>query len=128
MASAQKSVDIDGRLQPILNEIFEKCEKYEIDNNQKLFQLKNIDISNTLPLGENNTVLGMLTRDKDGKVDNIPINWSTMLDPEMLRAVAFHEFAHHFLDYLHICQDCNEVMAVTNKNNFDDASDWENQV
>ncbi len=127
-SNAQKSVDIDGRLQPILNEFFEECKKYDIDYHEKLFQLKNIDITNSLPLEEGNTVLGMVTRDAEGKVENILINWAAMLDPEMLKVVAFHEFAHHFLDYKHTCQDCNEIMAVTNTSYFEIARDWENQV
>ncbi|MBT8236144.1 MAG: hypothetical protein KJO04_08125, partial [Bacteroidia bacterium] len=45
-----------------------------------------------------------------------------------LKVVAFHEFAHHFLDYKHTCQDCNEIMAVTNTSYFNIARDWENQV
>lgn len=126
--NAQKSVDIDGRLQPILNEFFEECEKYGIDYNNKLFQLKNIDISNTLPLEEGNTVLGMVTRDSKGEVENILINWAAMLDPAILKVVAFHEFAHHFLDYKHTCQDCNEIMAVVNTSYFDIVNDWDNQV
>jgi hypothetical protein len=126
--AAQESVDIDGRLQTLLNQFFEECDKYDIDYNEKLFQLKSIDISNSLPLEENNTVLGMLTRDAEGSVENILINWAAMLDPEMLKVVAFHEFAHHFLDYKHTCQDCNEIMAVTNTSYFDIARDWDNQV
>lgn len=126
--SAQKSVNIDGRLQPLLNEFFEECERYNIEYNSKLFQLKIIDISHTLPLEEDNTVLGMVTRDENGMVEGILINWAAMLDPEMLRVIAFHEFAHHFLDYKHSCQDCNEIMAVTNTSYFDIARDWENQV
>lgn len=128
VSNAQKSVDIDGRLQPILNNFFEECEKYDIDYHKKLFQLKNIDITHSLPLEEGNTVLGMVTRDAEGNVENILINWAAMLDPEMLKVVAFHEFAHHFLDYQHTCQDCNEIMAVTNTSYFDIARDWENQV
>jgi len=126
--NAQKSVDIDGRLQPILNAFFEECKKYDIDYYEKLFQLKNIDISNDLPLEENNTVLGMLTRDDNDNVENILINWAAMLDPKILKVVAFHEFAHYFLDYKHTCQDCNEIMAVTNTSYFEIANDWENQV
>ena len=125
---AQDSVDIDGRLQPLLNDFFEHCKKYDIDYHDKLFQLKTIDISRDLPLAEENTVLGMITRDVDGKAENILINWASMLDPEILRVVAFHEFAHYFLDYKHTCQDCNEIMAVTNSSYFDIANDWENQV
>lgn len=125
---AQSSVDIDGRLQPILNDFFEQCEKYGIDYHEKLFQLKNIDISKDLPLQEENTVLGLVTRDENGNAENILINWAAMLDPEILKVVAFHEFAHHFLDYKHTCQDCNEIMAVTNTSYFDIANDWDNQV
>jgi len=126
--NAQKSVNIDGRLQPILNAFFEECKKYEIDYYEKLFQLKYIDISDDLPLKEENTVLGMLTRNDNGDVESILINWAAMLDPEILKVVAFHEFAHYFLDYKHTCQDCNEIMAVTNTSYFEIAKDWENQV
>lgn len=125
---AQNSVNIDGRLQPILDNFFEQCEKYGINYHEKLFQLKSIDISIDLPLEEENTVLGVVTRDEEGKAENILINWATMLDPEILKVVAFHEFAHHFLDYKHTCQDCNEIMAVTNTSYFDIANDWDNQV
>lgn len=125
---SQKSVDIDGRLQPILNEFIEECKKYGIDYNKKLFQLKKIDITDTLPLEENNTVLGMVTRDDTGEIDSILINWAAMLDPEILKVVAFHEFAHHFLDYKHTCQECNEIMAVVNTSYFDVANNWESQV
>ena len=124
----QKSVDIDGRLQPILNDFLEICKAYDIDTHDKLFQLKNIDVTNSLPLEEHNTVLGMVTRDDAGNVENILINWAAMLDPAILKVVAFHEFAHHFLDYQHTCQDCNEIMAVVNTSYFDIANDWDNQV
>jgi hypothetical protein len=125
---AQNSVDIDGRLQPLLTDFFEYCKKYNIDYHEKLFQLKNVDITNSLPLEEGNTVLGLVTRDADGEVENILINWVALLDPEILKVVAFHEFAHHFLDYKHSCQDCNEIMAVNNSSYFDIAKDWDNQV
>ncbi len=125
---SQNTVDIDGRLQPILNSFFEECEKYGIDYHEKLFQLKNVDITNTLPLEEENTVLGMITRDAQGDVENIMINWVAMLDPEILKVVAFHEFAHYFLDYKHSCHDCNEIMAETNISYFDIAKDWGKQV
>jgi len=125
---AQASVDIDGRLQPILTEFFEQCKKYDIEYHSKLFQLKNIDIVNHLPLEENNTVLGMVSRDEAGEIDNIFINWAALLDNEILKVVAFHEFAHHFLDYKHSCQDCEEIMAETNVSYFDIARDWDKQV
>lgn len=126
--NAQKSVDIDGRLQPLLNEFFAQCKKYEIDYHTKLFQLEKIDIVNTLPLAENATVLGKVQRNAAGEIKEILINWAALLDPEILKVVAFHEFAHHFLDYKHTCQDCNEIMAVTNKSYFDIARDWDNKV
>jgi hypothetical protein len=126
--SAQKKVDIDGRLQPILNEFLAECKKYGIDCDEKLFQLKKVDITNTLPLEEGNTVLGMVTRDANNNVDGILINWVAMIDPDMLKVIAFHEFAHHFLDYKHTCQECNEIMAVVNTSYFDVAYNWKTQV
>lgn len=125
---SQRSVDIDGRLQPLLDDFFEQCKKYGIDYHAKLFQLKSIDIVDNLPLEEKNTVLGKVSRNVSGEVDQILISWVAMLDSEILKVVAFHEFAHHFLNYKHTCQDCNEIMAVTNTSYFAIARDWENQV
>ena len=128
MLQAQDGVSIDGRLQPLLKEFFEQCDKYDISYYEKLFQLQAIDMVQDLPLEEGNTVLGMVSRDVSGNVDKILINWAAMLDPEILKVVAFHEFAHHFLDYKHTCQDCDEIMAVTNTSYFNIARDWDNQV
>lgn len=125
---AQETVDIDGRLQPLLNDFFEYCDTYQIEYHEKLFQLKNIDVTNSLPLEEGNTVMGMVTRDANGEIENILINWIALVDPEILKVVAFHEFAHHFLDYKHTCADCDEIMAVNNASYFNVARDWENQV
>jgi len=125
---AQNSVDIDGRLQPFLDDFFEQCKKYGIDYNTKLFQLKNIDIVDTLPIAEGATVLGKVERDETGDIVKISINWVATLDPEILKVVAFHEFAHHFLDYQHTCQDCNEIMAANNSSYFDIANDWDSQL
>lgn len=125
---SQETVDIDGRLQPILNEFFNDCDSYGIDYHDKLFQLKNIDLTNSLPLEEGNTVMGMVTRDSEGKIENILINWVAAVDPEILKIVAYHEFAHHFLDYKHTCADCDEIMAVNNASYFNVAQDWDNQV
>lgn len=125
---AQNSVAIDGRLQPHLNDFFEYCKEYDIEYHEKLFQLKEIDIVDTLPLGEKATVLGKVYRDDAGMVEGILINWAALIDPEITRVVAFHEFAHHFLDYKHTCQDCNEIMAVTNSSYFTIASEWDAQV
>lgn len=126
--SAQEEVRIDGRLQPVLDEFFEQCKKYDIPYHEKLFQLKNIDIVQDLPLAEENTVLGMVVRNETGVVKEIAISWAALLDPEILKVIAFHEFAHHFLDYKHTCQDCEEIMAVTNTSYFNIARDWDNQV
>lgn len=126
--SAQKTVDIDGRLQPLLNDFFDNCKKYGIPYNDKLFELSKIDIVDTLPLSENGSVLGKVERNANGDIESIIINWVVLLDEEILKVVAFHEFAHHFLDYKHTCQDCNEIMAVQNKSYFAVANDWENQV
>lgn len=124
----QTSVAIDGRLQPLLNEFFSYCDTYGIEYHEKLFQLKNIDITNNLPVEEGNTVMGMVTRDAQGQIENILINWVAGVDPEILKVVAFHEFAHHFLDYKHTCADCDEIMAVNNKSYFNVIRDWDNQV
>lgn len=126
--SAQNDVKIDGRLQPILNDFFNHCKTYNIDYHDKLFQLKEIDIVYDLPLEEKNTVLGVVLRDSEGQAERIVISWAALLDPAILKIVAFHEFAHHFLEYKHTCQDCNEIMAVTNTSYFDIAMDWDNQV
>jgi hypothetical protein len=128
VSNAQETVDIDGRLQPILDEFFMECDKYGIPYHQKLFQLKNIDITTSLPLEEGNTVMGMVKRNSDGAIENILVNWVASVDPEILKVVAFHEFAHHFLDYKHTCQECDEIMAVNNKSYFNVARDWDNQV
>ncbi|MEX0275471.1 MAG: hypothetical protein AB3N16_13945 [Flavobacteriaceae bacterium] len=127
-AKGQESVDIDGRLRPILTEFFNYCDHYGIDYHEKLFQLKSIDITNTLSLEEGNTVLGKVVRDSYGDIEHILVNWAATIDQEILRVVAFHEFAHHFLDYKHTCQDCNEIMAVNNSSYFNVVRDWDNQV
>ena len=126
--NAQENVTIDGRLQPLLKEFFAHCDTYGIDYHKKLFQLKNIDVTNNLPLEEGNTVMGMVTRDANKEIENILVSWIATVDPEILKVVAFHEFAHHFLDYKHTCQDCDEIMAVNNKSYFNVARDWDNQV
>ncbi|MFD2588954.1 hypothetical protein ACFSQJ_18660 [Croceitalea marina] len=126
--TSQETVDIDGRLQPLLNDFFRYCDTYGIEYHDKLFQLKNIDITNNLPVEEGNTVMGMVTRDKNGAIENILINWVALVDPEITKVVAFHEFAHHFLDYKHTCPDCDEIMAVNNSSYFNVVRDWDSQV
>ncbi|WP_299255955.1 hypothetical protein [uncultured Aquimarina sp.] len=126
---AQNNVQIDGRLKPHLDKFFEYCKEYNIEYYDKLFKLKNIDIVDTLSVSPRGSTLGMLTRDKNNKVENIVINWVALLDQEILKVVAFHEFAHYFLEYeKHICDDCGKIMAVVNSSYFDIAKDWNNQV
>lgn len=126
---AQNSVQIDGRLKPHLDKFFEYCKQYNIEYHDKLFELKNIDIVDTLTISQKGSTLGMLTRDKNGKVENIIINWITLLDDEILKVVAFHEFAHYFLDYKkHICHDCGQIMAAVNSSYFTIIKDWDEQV
>ncbi len=124
-----QDVSIDGRLQPLLNEFFQICEKYDIDYHDKLFKLESIDIVNTLTVSENSSTLGMLRRDEQGAVIAIDINWMAQLDPEILKVVAFHEFSHYFLEYAtHICNDCGHIMSVVNSSYFEIIRDWDNQL
>jgi len=125
---SQNEVQIDGRIQPILNDFFDYCKKYNVEYSDKLFQLESIQIVDTLPLDKYSTILGKVLRDDNGDINKIVFNWATLFDKEILRVVAFHEFAHHFLDYKHTCHDCNEIMAEVNTSYFDIARDWENQV
>ncbi len=126
---AQNDVQIDGRLKPHLDNFFDYCKEYKIDYYDKLFELKNIDVVDTLHLSPQASTLGMLTRDKNNNVENIVINWVALLDQEILKVVAFHEFAHYFLEYeKHICDDCGKIMAIVNTSYFDIVKDWDNQV
>ncbi len=126
--SAQ-NVSIDGRLQPLLNEFFELCKTYDIEYYDKLFQLESIDVVNTLTVSEKGSTLGMLRRDAAGKVVAIDINWMAQLDPEILKVVAFHEFAHYFLEYSkHVCDDCGRIMSVVNSSYFEIVRDWDNRI
>lgn len=127
-ANAQNEVYVDGKIKPILDSFFKYCDQYNIDYSEKFFQLESIEIVDTLPLSKYNTVLGKVLRDDKGNINKIVINWATLFDEEILKVVAFHEFAHHFLEYKHTCHDCNEIMAETNTSYFNIARDWENQV
>jgi len=126
--SAQE-VNIDDRLKPYLNDFFELCKSYNIEYRNKLLNLKNIVVVDTLETTSKAATLGMLQRDKAQNVENIVINWIAMLDPEILKVVAYHEFGHYFLEYdTHVCNDCGTIMSVVNSSYFDIASDWENQI
>lgn len=129
IATAQNDVKIDGRLKPHLDQFFKYCDEYNISYYDKLFKLKNIDVVDTLHLAPNTSTLGMVTRDKKNNIENIVINWVALLDDEILKIVAFHEFAHYFLEYeKHVCNDCGKIMAVVNSSYFDIVKDWDNQV
>lgn len=124
-----QNVKIDGRLQPLLAEFLEICTSYNIDTHDKLFKLNSIDIVNTLTVSENRSTLGMLRRNAQGDVEAIDISWMAQLDPEILRVVAFHEFAHYFLEYAaHVCDDCGHIMSVVNSSYFDIIRDWDQQI
>jgi len=84
---------------------------------------------NSLPVTEKGTTLGMLRRNDQGEVIAIDINWMAQIDPEILKVVAFHEFAHYFLNYSkHICDDCGKIMAVVNSSYFEIVRGWDNQI
>jgi len=70
----------------------------------------------------------MLVRDSNNKVEKIVFSWMTLLDKEILKVVAFHEFGHYFLGYKHTCQDCNTIMAAVNSSYFDIIKDWDYHV
>lgn len=124
-----QEVHIDGHLKPYLDDFFKLCDEYDIEYNEKLFALKKVAVVETLRTSPNGSTLGMLQRDENNKVENIVVNWVAMLDQEILKVVAFHEFGHYFLEYdKHVCKDCGIIMSVVNSSYFEIANDWENQV
>lgn len=124
-----QDVRIDQRLRPSLENFFELCESYNIEYRSKLHKLKSIAVVDTLETTSKAATLGMLQRDHAQHVENIVVNWIAMLDPEILKIVAFHEFGHYFLEYdEHVCNDCGTIMSVVNSSYFDIANDWENQI
>lgn len=128
-SSLGQEVHIDGRLKPYLDNFFELCNEYGIEYNDKLFALNKIAVVDTLRTSPNGSTLGMLQRDANDKVENIVVNWVAMLDEEILKVVAFHEFGHYFLEYHeHVCEDCGIIMSVVNSSYFEIANDWKNQV
>jgi hypothetical protein len=119
---------IDGLVQPILDDFLKICDTYKIDYHNKLFKLKQIAVVDSIGITPNGGTLGMLVRDKNNDVEKIIFSWVTLLDKEILKVVAFHEFGHYFLGYNHICDDCNKIMATQNTSYFDIILDWEAQV
>ena len=119
---------IDGLVQPILDDFLKLCDTYNIEYHEKLFKLKQIAVVDTIGITPNGGTLGMLVRNKNNDVEKIIFSWVTLLDKEILKVVAFHEFGHYFLGYKHVCEDCNKIMATQNTSYFDIILDWENQV
>ncbi len=118
----------DGLVQPYLDAFLKECKKYNIEFSEKLFSLKEIAIVDTLQVSTRGGTLGMLVRDRNNRVEKIVFSWMTLLDKEILKVVAFHEFGHYFLGYKHTCKDCNSIMAEVNTSYFNIVKDWENQV
>jgi len=127
-SSTLNTLKTDGLVQPYLDEFLKECKKYNIEFTEKLFSLKEITIVDTLQVSSKSGTLGMLVRDKKNKVEKIIFSWMTLLDKEILKVVAFHEFGHYFLGYKHICKDCNSIMAEVNTSYFNIVRDWDNQV
>ncbi len=129
LSVSAQNVTVDGRLQPLLTEFFELCKSYNIEYYDKLFQLESIDVVNTLTVSEKGSTLGMLRRDEQDNVVAIDINWVAQLDPEILKVVAFHEFAHYFLEYSkHVCDDCGRIMSVVNSSYFEIIREWDEKI
>ncbi len=118
----------DGLIQPHLDEFLKLCKKYDIDYTEKLFKLKEIAIVDSLEVTPKGGTLGMLVRDDQHQVEKIIFSWMTLLDSEILKVVAYHEFGHYFLGYKHVCDDCNKIMAKVNSSYFDIAKDWDYHV
>lgn len=119
---------IDGLVQPILDDFLKICDTYKIDYHDKLFKLKEIAVVDSIGITPDGGTLGMLVRDNNKDVEKIIFSWVTLLDKEILKVVAFHEFGHYFLGYNHICDDCNKIMATQNTSYFDIILDWDAQV
>lgn len=126
--SSGEELRIDGLIQPLLDDFISYCKKYNIDFHDKLFNLREIAVVDTLKVSSKGGTLGMLVRDQNNNVEKIVFSWMTLLDKEILKVVAFHEFGHYFLGYKHVCDDCNKIMAKVNTSYFDIALDWEYHV
>lgn len=127
-APTLNTLKTDGVIQPYLDAFLKQCKKYDIEFSEKLFKLQEIAVVDTLQVGPGGGTLGMLVRNKNKEVEKIVFSWMTLLDQEILKVVAFHEFGHYFLGYKHTCKNCNSIMAEVNTSYFDIVKDWENQV
>lgn len=127
-SSLGSELHVDGLVQPILDDFLKLCDTYNIAYHDKLFKLKEIAVVDSIGITPNGGTLGMLVRNNNKDVEKIIFSWVTLLDKEILKVVAFHEFGHYFLGYDHICDDCNKIMATQNTSYFDIILDWESQV
>ncbi|WP_299887753.1 hypothetical protein [uncultured Lacinutrix sp.] len=126
--SSSDVLKTDGLVQPFLDDFLKLCKEYDIEYSDKLFKLKEIAIVDSLQMSSKGGTLGMLVRDSNNQVEKIVFSWMTLLDKEILKVVAFHEFGHYFLGYKHTCKDCNTIMAEVNTSYFDIVNDWDNQI
>lgn len=118
----------DGLIQPYLNDFLKLCDNYGIDYHEKLFKLKEVAIVDTLQVSRTGGTLGLQVRNENKEVEKILFSWMTLIDKEILKVVAFHEFGHYFLDYKHICYDCDKIMAEVNTSYYGILRDWDYQV
>jgi hypothetical protein len=126
--TSESELHVDGLVQPFLDDFLKFCDTYNIEYHEKLFKLKEIAVVDSIGITPNGGTLGMLVRNENKDVEKIIFSWVTLLDKEILKVVAFHEFGHYFLGYEHICEDCNKIMAVQNSSYFDIILDWDAQV
>ena len=82
----------------------------------------------TLKVTPTGGTLGMVVRNKHNDIEKIVFSWMTLIDQEILRVVAFHEFGHYFLGYKHTCKDCSDIMAEVNRSYFEISKDWDYHV
>lgn len=127
-STSSEVLKTDGLIQPHLDDFMRLCKAYDINCADKLFKLKEIAIVDSLKMTAKGGTLGMLVRNKNHDVEKIIFSWMTLLDKEILKVVAFHEFGHYFLGYKHTCKDCNIIMAEVNTSYFDIVKDWDYQV
>lgn len=118
----------DGLIQPHLDTFLKYCKKYGINAHEKLFKLREIAVVDTLKMTPRGGTLGMLVRDENKEVEKIVFSWMTLIDKEILKVVAFHEFGHYFLGYKHTCKDCSDIMAEVNPSYFEIIKNWDYQV
>lgn len=125
---ATSELKTDGLIQPHLTDFLNYCDAYGIQYHDKLFKLKEIAIVDSLKMSRTGGTLGLQVRNENKEVEKIIFSWMTLIDKEILKVVAFHEFGHYFLEYDHICHDCDKIMAEVNTSYYSILNDWDNQV